>query len=168
MPEKSKRSSLVDSIPLMDKRKAMKFIVYGLMAAILFGLIMMISRSISDNAGSWANMADQENYINYWSGLYGYNDYIQTQENIDRIQYWMGFQDVIFMNIARVGINIALVFILVGFLSFAVADSPNIFDYIGNDFAFNYVYYTIWIDNRYCVLNLIKNLIFFFFLFSIN
>jgi hypothetical protein len=123
MPEKSKRSSLVDSIPLMDKRKAMKFIVYGLMAAILFGLIMMISRSISDNAGSWANMADQENYINYWSGLYGYNDYIQTQENIDRIQYWMGFQDVIFMNIARVGINIALVFILVGFLSFAVAEN---------------------------------------------
>ena len=123
MPEKSKRSLLVDSIPLMDKRKAMKFIVYGLMAAILFGLIMMISRSISDNAGSWANMADQENYINYWSGLYGYNDYIQTQENIDRIQYWMGFQDVIFMNIARVGINIALVFILVGFLSFAVAEN---------------------------------------------
>ncbi len=123
MPEKSKRSLLVDSIPLMDKRKAMKFIVYGLIAAILFGLIMMISRSISDNASSWAAIADQENYINYWSGLYGYNDYIQNQENIDRIQYWMGFQDVIFMNIARVGINIALVFILIGFLSFAVTEN---------------------------------------------
>lgn len=123
MPEKSKRSLLVDSIPLMDKRKAMKFIVYGLIAAILFGLIMMISRSIADNASSWAAIADQENYINYWSGLYGYNDYIQNQENIDRIQYWMGFQDVIFMNIARVGINIALVFILIGFLSFAVTEN---------------------------------------------
>lgn len=123
MPEKSKRSLLVDSIPLMDKRKAMKFIVYGLIAAILFGLIMMISRSIADNASSWAAIADQENYINYWSGLYGYNDFIQNQENIDRIQYWMGFQDVIFMNIARVGINIALVFILIGFLSFAVTEN---------------------------------------------
>jgi predicted PurR-regulated permease PerM len=123
MPEKSKRSLLVDSIPLMDKRKAMKFIVYGLIAAILFGLIMMISRSISDNAGSWAAIANQDNYMNYWSGLYGYNDYIQNQENIDRIQYWMGFQDVIFMNIARVGINIALVFILIGFLSFAVTEN---------------------------------------------
>lgn len=123
MPEKSKRSLLVDSIPLMDKRKAMKFIVYGLIAAILFGLIMMISRSIANNASSWQAIADQENYINYWSGLYGFNDYIQNQENIDRIGYWMAFQDAIFMNIARVGINIALVFILIGFLSFAVTEN---------------------------------------------
>ncbi len=123
MAEKRKGSRLVDSIPLMDKRKAMKFIIYGLIAAILFGLIMMISRSIADNAGSWQSIANQDNDMNYWNGLYGYNDYIRNQEEIDRIGYWMAFQDVIFMNIARVGINIALVFILIGFLSYAVAEN---------------------------------------------
>lgn len=123
MGEKSKGRLLVDSIPLLDKRKAMKFIVYGLIAAILFGLIMMISRSIAQNAGTWENLANQENEMAYWNGLYGYNDYIQNQENIDRIRYWMEYQDAIFMNIARVGINIALVFILIGFLSFAVTEN---------------------------------------------
>ena len=123
MGEKRKGGLLVDSIPLLDKRKAMKFIVYGLIAAILFGLIMMISRSVAQNAGTWENLADQENEMGYWNGLYGYNDYIQNQENIDRIRYWMEYQDAIFMNIARVGINIALVFILIGFLSFAVTEN---------------------------------------------
>jgi len=34
----------------------------------------------------------------------------------------MEFQDVIFMNVARVGVNIALVFIVIGFLSLGVAE----------------------------------------------
>jgi hypothetical protein len=123
MTEKRKGGFLVDSIPLLDKRKAMKFIVYGLIAAILFGLIMMISRSIAQNAGTWESLANQENEMNYWNGLYGYNDYIQNEQNIDRIRYWMEYQDAIFMNIARVGVNIALVFILIGFLSFAVTEN---------------------------------------------
>jgi hypothetical protein len=123
MAEKRKGSRLIDSIPIMDKRKAMKFIVYGLIAGILFGLIMMISYSIALNATTWQNIALQENSMNYWNGLYGYNDYVKRQQDIYRITYWMQFQDVIFMNIARVGINIALVFILIGFLSFAVAEN---------------------------------------------
>jgi hypothetical protein len=116
------RESFFDRLPLLDKNKATKYIIYGLLAAILFGLMMMISRSIAQNAGSWENMANQENEMNYWNGVYGYNDYIQRQEEIDQIRYWMEWQDVIFVNIARVGVNIALFFILIGFLSFAVND----------------------------------------------
>ena len=119
--EKQKVSaSLFDKLPLLDKNRATKFIVYGLLIGILFGLMMMVSRSIDANAGDWEVMANQENDIAYWDGLYGYNDYIERQEEIDRIRYWMEFQDVIFMNIARVGVNIGLVFVLIGFLSFAV------------------------------------------------
>jgi hypothetical protein len=109
-------------LPLLDKNKAIKYIVYGLVVALLFGLMMMISRSIAQNAGTWYNLAYQENQINYWNGVYGYNDYIQRNEEIERTMYWMQWQDVIFMNIARVGVNIALFFILIGFLSFAVND----------------------------------------------
>ncbi|MFW9772620.1 MAG: hypothetical protein ACFFEO_10740, partial [Candidatus Thorarchaeota archaeon] len=114
---------LIDNIPLLDKRKAMKFIIYGLIAAILFGLIMMISRSIAQNASSWEALANQENDISYWNGEYGYNDYLHRQEEIDRIRYWMEFQDLIFVNIARVGVNIALVFMLIGFLSLGVSEN---------------------------------------------
>lgn len=123
MGEERKKSRLFENIPLLDKRKAMKFIIYGLIAAILFGLIMMISRSIAQNAAAWEAIANQENELNYWNGVYGYNDYLRRQEEIDRIRYWMEFQDVIFMNIARVGVNIALVFMLIGFLSLGVAEN---------------------------------------------
>ncbi len=116
------RESFFNRLPLLDKDRATKYIIYGLLAAILFGLMMMISRSIAQNAGSWENMANQENEINYWNGVYGYNDYIQRQEEIDSIRYWMEWQDVIFVNIARVGVNVSLFFILIGFLSFAVND----------------------------------------------
>ena len=112
--------SFFDRLPLLDKNRATKFIIYGLLVAILFGLMMMISRSIAQNAGTWQLMANQENLMNYWDGVYGYNDYIRRQQEIIETTYWMQWQDVIFMNIARVGVNVALFFILIGFLSFAV------------------------------------------------
>jgi len=112
--------SFFDRLPLLDKNRATKFIIYGLLVAILFGLMMMISRSIAQNAGTWQLMANQENLMNYWDGVYGYNDYIRRQQEIIETTYWMQWQDVIFMNIASVGVNVALFFILIGFLSFAV------------------------------------------------
>ena len=114
--------SFFDRLPLLDKNKATKFIVYGLLVAILFGLMMMISRSISQNALSWRNLANQENEMDYWDGDYGYNDYVQRREEIEQTYYWMQWQDVIFVNIARVGVNVSMFFILIGFLSFAVND----------------------------------------------
>ncbi|MFW9825926.1 MAG: hypothetical protein ACFFE4_23505, partial [Candidatus Thorarchaeota archaeon] len=114
--------SFFDRIPFMDKNRATKYIVYGLVAAVLFGLMMMISRSIAQNALTWENLENQRNEINYWNGEYGFNDYIKRQEEIDEIRYWMEWQDVIFMNIARVGVNVSLIFIVIGFLSFALND----------------------------------------------
>lgn len=122
MEKQQVKASLFDKLPLLDKNRAAKFIIYGIIIAILFGLMMMISRSVAVNAGQWEALANQENEFNYWNGLYGYNDFIEKQEEIDRITLWMAYQDVIFMNIARVGINGGLVFVLIGFLSFAVND----------------------------------------------
>ena len=122
MEKKQVKASLFDKLPLLDKNRAAKFIIYGIIIAMLFGLMLMISRSIAVNASQWENLANQENELNYWNGLYGYNDFIERQEEIDRITFWMAYQDVIFMNIARVGVNVGLVFVLIGFLSFAVND----------------------------------------------
>lgn len=114
--------SFFDRLPLLDKNKATKFVVYGLLVAILFGLMMMISRSIDQNSYSWYVLENQENEMSYWDGVYGYNDYIQRREEIEQTYYWMQWQDVIFVNIARVGVNVSMFFILIGFLSFAVND----------------------------------------------
>jgi hypothetical protein len=120
MEKQRVKASLFDKLPLLDKDRATKFVIYGLVIGVIFGIMMMVSRSVADNAVAWANLANQQNSIAYWSGAYGYNDYIHNQAQITQIQYWMSFQDVIFMNIARVGINIGLIFVLIGFLSFAV------------------------------------------------
>jgi hypothetical protein len=114
--------SFFERLPLLDKNKATKYIIYGLLTAILFGLVMTISRSIAQNASTWGNLAYQENEMNYWNGVYGFNDYIERIEEIEKTIYWMQWQDVIFMNIASVGVNVSLFFILIGFLSFAVND----------------------------------------------
>jgi hypothetical protein len=123
MEKQRVKASLFDKLPLIDKNRATKFIIYGLIIAIAFGIMMMVSRSIADNASQWATLANQENDLAYASGAYGYNDYIEKSEQILRVQYWMAYQDVIFMNIARVGVNIGLLFVIIGFLSFAVNDN---------------------------------------------
>ncbi|MEJ2279291.1 MAG: hypothetical protein P8Y70_16350 [Candidatus Lokiarchaeota archaeon] len=114
------REGLLRNVLSLDKNKAMKFIIYGLVAAIIFGTIMMVSRSIDNNAYSWQNLANEENLQNYNSGMYGYEAYLKRAQQIDIIGYWMQFQDVIFINIARIGVNISLVFITVGFISLGV------------------------------------------------
>jgi hypothetical protein len=123
MEKQRVKASLFDKLPLIDKNRAAKFVIYGLIIAILFGVMMMVSRSVATNAGTWANLANHENDMAYARGAYGYNDYVLKGEQITSTEYWMQFQQVIFMNIARVGVNIGLLFVVIGFLSFAVNDN---------------------------------------------
>jgi len=114
------RNRLLNDMLSLDKSKAMKFIIYGLIVAIIFGTVMMISRSIDQNANSWYTLATETNLQNYNAGKYSYTEYIKRSEDIYKTYLWMDFQDVIFINIARVGVNISLLFIVVGFLSLGV------------------------------------------------
>jgi hypothetical protein len=114
------REGLISNILDLDKKRAMKFIIYGLIVAIIFGTVMMVSRSINDNSYSWEDLANEENIQNYNNGLYGYEEYLKRAEEIDLIAYWMRIQDVIFINISRVGVNISLLFIAIGFIGLGV------------------------------------------------
>lgn len=114
------REGLISNILDLDKKRAMKFIIYGLIVAIIFGTVMMVSRSINDNASSWETLANEENGQNYNKGLYGYEEYLKRGEEIDIIADWMRFQDVILINISRVGVNISLLFIAIGFIGLGV------------------------------------------------
>jgi len=117
-----RKIKLYDLLPIMDKEKATKFLIYGLVVAIMFGTILMISKSISDNAYTWFLIESQQNEMNYMQGLYGYNDYIEKIERATLLYYWMDFQVVIVGNIARIGVNIGLFFIVIAFFSFALND----------------------------------------------
>ncbi len=114
--------SLYERLPLDNKEKAMKFLIYGLLTAVIFGTILMISKSIADNAGTWQNLDNQQNEMNYMQGIYGYNDYIERLEKTALIAYWMQYQEVIVGNIARIGVNVGLIFIMIAFVSFALND----------------------------------------------
>ncbi|MHA1507965.1 MAG: hypothetical protein ACTSO6_04590 [Promethearchaeota archaeon] len=70
----------------------------------------------------WLSLENQQNEMNYMQGLYGYNDYIVKIERALLIRYWMEYQVIIVGNIARIGVNVGLFFIVVGFLSFALND----------------------------------------------
>ena len=52
-------TSLFDRLPLNDKEKATKFLLYGLLTAIIFGTILMTSKTIADNAATWQNLDNQ-------------------------------------------------------------------------------------------------------------
>ncbi|MHA1242025.1 MAG: hypothetical protein ACTSQU_14765 [Promethearchaeota archaeon] len=122
MGTEERKVSIVDMLPVMSKEKATKFLIYGLLVAIIFGTILMISKSIADNAAIWLSLENQQNEMNYMQGLYGYNDYIVKIERALLIRYWMEYQVIIVGNIARIGVNVGLFFIVVGFLSFALND----------------------------------------------
>jgi hypothetical protein len=122
MGTEDRKIKLYDLLPIMDKEKATKFLIYGLLVAIMFGTILMISKSIADNAYTWYLIETQQNEMNYMQGLYGFNDYAEKLERATLFYYWMDFQVVIVGNIARIGVNIGLFFIVVAFFSFALND----------------------------------------------
>jgi len=122
MGTEERKVSLFDMLPVMNKEKATKFLMYGLLIAIIFGTVLMISKSIADNAYTWLLLENQQNEMNYMQGLYGYNDYIVKIERANLIRYWMEYQVIIIGNIAKIGVNVGLFFIVVGFLSFALND----------------------------------------------
>ena len=122
MATEERKVRLYDMLPVMNKEKATKFLIYGLLVAIIFGTILMISKSIADNASTWQLLENQLNEMNYMQGLYGYNDYIVKVERANLVRYWMEYQIIIVGNIARIGVNVGLFFIVVAFLSFALND----------------------------------------------
>ena len=106
-----------------DKNKSTKYLVIGVIIAVIFGTIMGTSRSIALNADSWKVYQDLENDENYDKGLYGYQDFLINQRDIALTHAWMEQQQIIFVTLAQIGVNIGLICIFIGFIGFAVNDS---------------------------------------------
>ena len=111
--------SLWDRLIDMDRRKATKFIIGGMIIAIIFGTTALISVSLANNSYDWENYQLHENDLGYWRGDYGYQEYLERDREIYAKADWMRFQEVIFENIARVGVNFGLIFVMVGFIGYS-------------------------------------------------
>lgn len=116
---KSEKKSLIDSIIDMDQRTATRIIVKGFLIAVIFGTVLLTSRSVMNNADTWMAMKYQENRMNYWEGEYGLQEFRERQEDIDYQYQWMRYQYVILGTIARLGVNLAMVLVVIGFLGLA-------------------------------------------------
>jgi len=119
MVDKKDQDGFFKSLPSMSKEKATKYLIYGLIISIIFSLIVATSMSIAGNANAWLTYANYQNQIGYWEGLYGYSEYQQNLIANQNTRNFMAYQNVIFVNIARVGINIGLILMLIGFIGFA-------------------------------------------------
>ena len=115
-----KKQSFFDDLAFIDKKKATKFIIYGIIVALLFGIVAALSSSLDSNATQWENLQDQENNMNYWIGQYGYGEYVERREEIDQTANWLRFQDAILVNVARIGVYLGFLFVFLGFVGFAM------------------------------------------------
>ncbi len=116
-------SQFIKDIPNMSKEKATKCLIYGLIIAIIFALVISTSISIGGFADEWQTMSNYQNQMGYWDGLYGYGEYLQNQVGIQNVHNILEFQTVIFVNIAQIGLSFGLIFMVIAFVSFATNDS---------------------------------------------
>jgi hypothetical protein len=117
--KETKAVDIWDRLIDMDRRKATKFIIGGMVIAMIFGTIALISVSLANNSYDWENMKFHENDLGYWRGDYGYQEFLERDREIYAQADWMRFQEAIFENIARVGVNVGLLFVMAGFIGYS-------------------------------------------------
>jgi len=115
--------SFLDDLPTMDKGKATRMIVWGILLAIIFGCIWAISGYLNSNAGSLLNLLEHEKLMNYNNGYITYEDYLRQGTENYRVYYWLLAQDIFIQPIARVGGYIAAFLVALGFLSLGMNNS---------------------------------------------
>ncbi len=113
------KRDIVDVLLNIDHKKATKYLVKGMIIAIIFGAIALTSKSIAANATDWSNWQAHENENNYINGAYGYDEYQRQAKAINAAADFMAFQEAIFTNIARVGVDLGLILVLVAFVAYA-------------------------------------------------
>ena len=116
---KKNEINIWDRIIGIDHKKATKLIIGGMIVAIIFGTAALISNSIARIATDWENFQYYQNDLGYYQGDYGYQEYLERDREINTKAEWLRFQEAIFENIARVGVNFALISVMIGFIGYS-------------------------------------------------
>jgi hypothetical protein len=106
----------------IDHDTATRFIIVGLIVAVVFGIFALTSRSLAANATQWTNIQNQQALLDFWAGKIDLAEFDEIAANIAKDSNQMQYQQVIFGTIARLGVDIALIFVMIGFVAYASND----------------------------------------------
>ncbi len=110
-----RKQGFIDKFVPKSADDAMKMIFKGLILAVLFGTLLMTSRQINGNSGTWENIEKQKNQMRYWRGEISAIEFTENEEQIELTRFYMQWQYVIFGNIFRALVNVSLIYVVVGF-----------------------------------------------------
>ncbi len=114
----AKKRSIYDEIPEMDKKRALKYIVRGIILVVIFGMVMLASSAVSGYSDTWGEIQREENSRNYWDGDYGYDEYTERDHDISQTERWMTYQSMFFLIVGRLGIYLGFLSVFIGLLGF--------------------------------------------------
>ncbi|OLS13789.1 MAG: hypothetical protein RBG13Loki_2597 [Promethearchaeota archaeon CR_4] len=102
----------------MDQGTATRFLVVGIILAVGFGTLILISSYMVTNADEWAAYEDRVNQDNLDQGLIGPAEFADRAREITRTVLWMEQQQLYFGIIGRVGVNVGMILVIIGFIGF--------------------------------------------------
>jgi hypothetical protein len=109
----------------IDHDTATRFILVGLVVAVVFGIAGLTSRSLAANAVQWTTIQNQQALLDFWSGKIDYHEYDVITAYIIKSSNQMVLQQAIFGNVCRLGVDVSLIFVMIGFLAYANSDRLN-------------------------------------------
>ena len=114
MSEERKQGFIEKFIP-KNADDAIRMIMKGIVLAVLFGTLLMTSRQINTNSGTWENLEKQKNQMSYWKGEISAIEFTEREESIELTKYYLQWQYVIFGNIFRALVNVSMIYVVIGF-----------------------------------------------------
>jgi hypothetical protein len=106
-----------------NTHKAGLFIMVGVIMAIIFGSILLISTALNDNADEWRNYERGLVTDLFDDGEITAEERDRRYDQIDDMRDWMEIQDFYVYLFAPLCINLGLIFITIGFIGFGINNS---------------------------------------------
>ena len=107
----------------MDQEKAVRYVVIGIIIAIIFGSAIMVSTHIYAQANTW--MGDELSKLSYdlGQGVISQSQYDMKEISIMNTYHLMRIQELYVVNISKVLVNVGLLLVFIGFVGLGVNGS---------------------------------------------
>lgn len=114
---------IISNLGRMDQDKAAKYVGIGILLAIIFGSAIMVSKSLYDNATAWQDDADNKALLERNLGIISEAEYQIRQIENEKAYYLMRLQALYVTNIGKIGVNIGLFLVFIGFVGLGINGS---------------------------------------------
>ena len=119
------KMGIISGLGRMDQDKAAKYVGIGILVAIVFGSVLMVSKSVYTMAEDWRTAANDKATNDYDLGFISaaQRDLIQAENW--KIFYNMRVQGLWVTNIAKVIVNLGLLLVFIGFVGLGLNASAD-------------------------------------------